>query len=102
MLKSTTNIPIEILAPAQVIELFFKDYPTEKAQLLLWCWFELGLSNKIGKLHPKELQQFTDFFERLDLVVLSLSLLKQEERFKASGIPAGLNSENVIEQLSSL
>ncbi len=101
-MKPIENIPIEILAPAQVIEYFFKDYPTEQAQHLLWCWLKLGANNKIGKLHPKELQQFTDFFERLDLVVLSLSLLKQEEHFKASGIPAGLNSENVIEQLSSL
>ncbi len=101
-MKPTENIPIEILPPAQVIERFFRDYPAEKAQSLLWCWFELGLSSKVGKLHPKELQQFTDFFERLGLVVLSLSLLKQQEHFKASGIPAGLNSENVIEQLSSL
>lgn len=85
-MNSPLNAPIEILAPSQIIEYFLTDYPAEKAQALLWRWFELASNHKIGILHPKELQEFTDFFERLDVVVLALALVKEEERLKASGL----------------
>ena len=70
--------PLQPLSPSELLESFFKTYPAEKAHAILWSWFVLSIKGQFSKLPPKELQEFGDFFEQLDLLIQAVSLLKKQ------------------------
>ncbi len=65
-------------SPSELLESFFKTYPAEKAQAILWSWFVLSIKGQFSKLPPKELQEFGDFFESLDLLIQTVNLLRKQ------------------------
>jgi len=69
--------PLQPLSPSELLESFFKTYPAEKAQAILWSWFVLSIKGQFCKLPPRELQEFGDFFEHLDLLIQAVSLLRE-------------------------
>lgn len=72
------------LPQLKLLEDFFNDYPAEKAEQLLWCWFVACLRNDFSKISQEELQEFSDFFERLNKLELAMQL-KCKEILKNKG-----------------
>lgn len=66
---NTTLIPISTLFhEKKLLEEFFTDYPTDKAEHLLLRWLRAGLENDFSKVAQEDLQEFSAFFERLHLL----------------------------------
>ena len=79
-MEATTNSPVEVLSPIEVLDSFFSKYPAEKAEALLWRWFILSIKDEFSKLPPSELDQFTDFFERLDNMILATHIVSRQKK----------------------
>ena len=62
------------------MESFFDTYPPEKAESLLWRWFMLSIKDKFSQLPPKVMLEFTDFFERLENLILAMDIVRKQSK----------------------
>jgi hypothetical protein len=79
----TATVNVTSQDPVDVMNVFFNNYTPTEAQNLLWKWFVLSIKGEFKKLSPEDVQQFADFFERLQNLVLASYALQYENNIEA-------------------
>lgn len=78
-MNTILNQPLQSDSDPSLLESFFKAYPPEKTEKILWRWLSASVKNDFTGISEEDRQEFSDFFERLhQLEQLSLTMQKSE------------------------
>ncbi|WP_207532283.1 hypothetical protein [Desertivirga arenae] len=64
-MSTSLNPDSRSLSQVKVMQDFFKDYPAAKAEQLFWHWFLLCLNDDFRDVGQEDLQELSQFFDRL-------------------------------------
>ncbi|WP_207424312.1 hypothetical protein [Desertivirga brevis] len=64
-MNTTLNHQLQADSDPSLLENFFKAYPPERTEKILWRWLLASVKNDFTGISQEDMQEFSDFFENL-------------------------------------
>lgn len=78
-MSTSLNPNSRTLDHKKMMQEFFDDYPASKAEELFWHWFLLCLNNDFKDVGEEDLQELSQFFDRLHQLEQALKEPESED-----------------------
>ncbi|WP_207531808.1 hypothetical protein [Desertivirga arenae] len=83
-MNTILNQQLQSDSDPSLLENFFKTYPPEKTEKILWRWLLASVKNDFTGISQDDMHEFSDFFEKLHRleVVLQEQYNEQQSQLK--------------------